>query len=379
MQISRLNGIYNTVSRGKNIIAQPISNRNLYASKKKQVFTASKGHYNSILYNRVKVQNKISFTGFKQAKNIDEAKTFAYEHLGINLCYELEDLEVANYVNRALYEFQNRNKGMDPVFEGILTTDNEALMAGIHPKYPILFINEKVLKNLDETIKEALFDSLNEKDLLLYGNNALEFSLSKEQQRLIRDFQRDSKSMPLEDKINLAEFLRNVKTMSCLPSFISFINLYCNGGKENLEKFNIDIGFRTFSKLAQDVQDKIIQILNRQGIRLKVGDGGPFCIINHEIGHKLHRNQIGEEKFNNLNFVFKKSKVKETSNFVVLAMQNFIDKEPDWFHTVLVSPYASSSPGEFVAETYSYLAKGETLSDEIMELYRKYEGPENFN
>lgn len=379
MQISRLNNIYNTVSRGKNITAQPVINRSLNTSRNEQVFTPSKGHYNSIIYNRTKAQNEISFKGFKQTKSIEEAEAFANEHLGITLCYELEDLEIANYVNRALYEFQQRNKGVKPVFEGIATTDNEALMAGTHPKYPVLFVNEKVLQNLDGTIKKALADSLNEKDLLLYGDNALEISLSKNQQRLIEDFQKDSKSMPLEDKINLAEFLRNVRTLSFLPSFVPFINLYCNGGKEELEKLNLDIGFRVYSKLPQDVQDKIIKILNMRGIRLKVDDGGPFCIINHEIGHKLHRNQAGEEEFNELNFVFRKNEEKEASNSVVSAMQNFINREPDWFHTVLISPYAASSPGEFVAETYSYLSKGRVLSDEIMELYKKYEGPKDFN
>ena len=40
-----------------------------------------------------------------------------------------------------------------------------------------------------------------------------------------------------------------------------------------------------------------------------------------------------------------------------------------------VSSYASTSIGEFVAETYAKMIAGKHLSDDVIALYKKYNGP----
>ena len=40
-----------------------------------------------------------------------------------------------------------------------------------------------------------------------------------------------------------------------------------------------------------------------------------------------------------------------------------------------VSWYAQSGIGEFVAEVYAKLIKGEEIADDVLALYKKYNGP----
>ena len=40
-----------------------------------------------------------------------------------------------------------------------------------------------------------------------------------------------------------------------------------------------------------------------------------------------------------------------------------------------VSDYATESPLEFVAKAFSQLMEGKTFSDDVMALYKKYNGP----
>ena len=40
-----------------------------------------------------------------------------------------------------------------------------------------------------------------------------------------------------------------------------------------------------------------------------------------------------------------------------------------------VSDYATTGPGEFIAENYDYLIDGRKLSDDVMALYKKLGGP----
>ena len=40
-----------------------------------------------------------------------------------------------------------------------------------------------------------------------------------------------------------------------------------------------------------------------------------------------------------------------------------------------VSSYAQTSIGEFIAETYAKMVRGDKISDDVMKLYEKYNGP----
>lgn len=40
-----------------------------------------------------------------------------------------------------------------------------------------------------------------------------------------------------------------------------------------------------------------------------------------------------------------------------------------------VSEYAQTSIGEFIAETYAKMVRGDKITDDVMKLYEKYNGP----
>ena len=51
-------------------------------------------------------------------------------------------------------------------------------------------------------------------------------------------------------------------------------------------------------------------------------------------------------------------------------------KDEETHNTALkVSSYAGTSIGEFVAETYAKMISGEKIPDDVMKLYKKYNGP----
>jgi len=55
--------------------------------------------------------------------------------------------------------------------------------------------------------------------------------------------------------------------------------------------------------------------------------------------------------------------------------KEFLESESEQYIASKISAYAKRSPLEFVAECYARLMHGEKLPDEVMALYKKYEGP----
>lgn len=78
--------------------------------------------------------------------------------------------------------------------------------------------------------------------------------------------------------------------------------------------------------------------------------------VHHEVGHALHRERLGHLDFQDL-----RAAGWPGDTEAKIARQ--------------VSRYATTHPGEFVAETFSGLVNGERYSDEVMALYKKYNGP----
>lgn len=114
-----------------------------------------------------------------------------------------------------------------------------------------------------------------------------------------------------------------------------------------------------FREIAKSNGETLEQTLNRWG-RNKF-DGaytsgyvkGSYQELFHELGHKAHAASY-------------KNFGKIDSNWNLKATQETAAK---------VSKYATKSPEEFVAETFSFLTKGEKLPSDVMALYKKYGGP----
>jgi hypothetical protein len=103
--------------------------------------------------------------------------------------------------------------------------------------------------------------------------------------------------------------------------------------------------------LWRDTERKMKQLFN-SGYS---SSSDPLHVVNHEIGHFLHYNALGNQSYQFF---------RDTP---LTSLQiNMIRTE--------VSAYATSNPIEFVAETYAGLKAGRKYSDEIMRLYAYFGG-----
>jgi hypothetical protein len=83
--------------------------------------------------------------------------------------------------------------------------------------------------------------------------------------------------------------------------------------------------------------------------------GDNFGLIYHEYGHLMHYNNMTQQQLDRF-------KTQFSAADKAIAMK--------------VSDYASTDFREFVAETYKALLIGHTFPQDVMDLYRKYNGPE---
>ena len=91
----------------------------------------------------------------------------------------------------------------------------------------------------------------------------------------------------------------------------------------------------------------------------------PFHAIYHEIGHDLHA--IEGAKW-----------LEEIATGRISAKTQSLCNEFKNKHIQIagqVSEYACTNPAEFVAEVYAKCLNGQTFSDDVMALYKKYGGP----
>jgi Zn-dependent oligopeptidase len=85
-------------------------------------------------------------------------------------------------------------------------------------------------------------------------------------------------------------------------------------------------------------------------------DWDRFGILYHEFGHMLHDKSVPEGRLDSFYEDFKSSPEKQK-----------IAKK--------ISSYAATNMHEFIAETYQELVSGKKLPQDVMDLYRQYNGP----
>jgi hypothetical protein len=114
-----------------------------------------------------------------------------------------------------------------------------------------------------------------------------------------------------------------------------------------------------------DVNERDMEGWRDEGVA--AGDDAEWLML-HEIGHaevldELSIDQIAEYQEQPLS-------VAPDGDFPVLENMELVEDE--------VGEYATTSVSEFLAETYAGLAQGQDYSDELMELYEGYGGPDSW-
>ncbi len=301
------------------------------------------------------------------------------------------------------------------------------------PNFGNMVINKNYFdeKILDKEIKDFLYTekgkryfTLNEKTgdiatVLIVG--CVRPFPSKDLMMLVEEFYKDSSKLSIYDKQKLFYSLQ-YGTDNALGVLRSPLEHIKNLAWAKRHLFNGTVNIDEVSKLSNEKQAEILKNMVQ-----KLEDSGSFwefkynielpeTTIYHEMGHlqdfarnlkeldvkqwyinlkqiwkdSWHKTKTGEdlsrvhveEVDNRWGAISKEyykklldEKPKEFKKFYP-DLYEFITNQKTQQSAGKVSSYAQSGIGEFIAETYKDMIAGKNLPDDVIQLYRKYKGPE---
>jgi hypothetical protein len=159
---------------------------------------------------------------------------------------------------------------------------------------------------------------------------------------------------------------------------IDDIDNYIERGVKFFEKRNMVLPEWVLEKrksgfnLAQKIElsEDLEMLANPHTEKIK---GNAFRKIYHEMGHLQHQYSC-----KNYKYLGKHEECMKWFGKVSEQTKEFLETPTIQTTAGKISTYAQESPSEFVAETYSHLAAGRKLDDEVVALYKKYNGPNLF-
>ena len=287
---------------------------------------------------------------------------------------------------------------------------------------------------LDKEIKELIYAKNGEK--MFTFNKNIETQTSKyfmgnsyvvpnnDLAKLIDAFYKDSSKVSVSDKQKIYySFLEGYnKSTRSLRSPIEALEKLQKEDGDFLKQNNITINIEELSKLKTEKQKEFLEKIfkkmsqNRQYKYTEYPVISPTSTVHHELGHlqdfaknlkelDLKEWEIGTKKFWNKLWQDAKNGIKKEDRIGVNEVNNrwgsiekdkykkLFEKEPEKFKKQYpdlyefltnqekqqtagkVSEYAQSGIGEFVAETYKKMISKEKLPEDVLALYKKYNGP----
>lgn len=234
---------------------------------------------------------------------------------------------------------------------------------------------------------------------------------------LIRKYQKSPDLLSIPEKREVYYNLQQAADMQdSLLLFSPFNTL--QKYKNNFEKYGININLDELSRMTTEKQSEklkefFIEYQKKSGkneIEINIPYNPSTKTIYHEMGHlQDFAKNLKELDLKQFNFSFKdaykevKEGKKHTADIDHVnnrwggitydGYKDLLTKNPDKFKkrypdlyefltnqeiqqtTGKVSWYAQTSIGEFIADVYAKMVKGEKLSDDVMALYKKYNGP----
>ncbi len=306
-----------------------------------------------------KLAEKITF---KPAQTLEEAAQFGKNNLGIQNYrgFEAADKEVVNFANEGFVTLSNKvsgNTNMPKYFEfrnfeggyAATTTDGG------------IVLNKNFFRNIDSELAGRL--SVLEKQGVLIRNAENQIGVSgfideAYAKDILKHIERYNKGeiTTLKDKMYLYNWFDDALQVGSAPfnSPLKSIKaiLKNNDAVEILKSKGILTDIAQIEKLSTKEQASLFMRMIKDGnLPISIGEGAgkgvsPFHAIYHEIGH-LNDNVV-------------------SGGWVSQADEQIAG---------LVSGYAMTKPREFIAETYAKLISGKKLPDEVLELYKKLNGP----
>lgn len=376
---------------------------------------------------------------FQEAKTLDEALKFAKDTLKIPEVDKNFTLEALNTANRGLVDVSNAYKGSVFMpralrYKAVGDSYIAAVVRDIESKhFGEMWINSDMFNHasLNKDLKDALFLNGTErlyplKEGLITTHNSIGTIPDKKLETLIKSFYENPDKLSITDKQNLYYSLADINQIASLhkrsPLYafekISKSNAYENYIKNGGEKFDINKlrGLKTEEqgKEIETLLEKMKDSNNLLSFQSTIGN--PRSTIYHEMGHlqdyaeNLKKLDIMHWEFN-LKKIWKESwenaKLGKTSsnNSAIRQVDNrwaTIHKKyyrnlfktnpeklkkicPDFYEFLTnqeiqqtagkVSKYAQSGIGEFIAECHAEMIAGKKLPEDVINLYKKYNGP----
>ena len=388
------------------------------------------------LYNeKMQLVNLAEKIDFKEAKTVDEGIKFAKDVLKIGEVGDGFTLDAINYANKGLVDVANANKGhlfmpKKLIFEELKENEIAHVIRSIDSeRFGELAINKRFFdaKVLDEKLKKLLFNSDGKQTFKFNKDGTINVPTwfntamvpDKKCGSLIKQYYENSAGMNTTDKRKLY-YTMNGNYDTLFGQFERFPLDTLKKNRDFYEKnLGIKIDIESLSKKSTeeqadyllDLTKKIEEkgIFNKYDMKLQ----NPEKTIYHEMGHlqdfakNLKELDVKKWKFPSFKDAWEDAKAgkKHQSNTEIdhvnnrwqgLAYDGFKDlfdknpekfkkKYPDLYEFLTnqttqqtagkVSWYAQTSIGEFVAEVYAKLVSGAKLPDDVMALYKKYNGP----
>ncbi len=342
---------------------------------------------------------------FENAKTIEEARKFTKEVLGIGDVDSSFTLDVLNSVNRDLTDVVNANKGNLYMPKALrFQALDKNLAASVYlgnvnnTCFGEMCINKRFYDNseLDKLLKEDLFGQNGEQVFVfdktqnnkLVKTRALGFVgiiPDEKLSTLIRRYYDSPERLTLPEKrILFNSFYAESDKRDIYTCSAEFINLIKNNSDVKAAGINIDVNEWIQKKNSQEL---IQYVTDKLGKHIHVADIIVPCIepttIAHEMGHiqdvGLNMSKYISQK-NGINNrwgalrYFEGLSADEAKKSLPL-LKEFLDNPESQNTAGKVSSYAQSGIGEFVAEVYARLVKGRKFDDDVMALYKKYNGP----
>lgn len=368
---------------------------------------------------------------FKEAKNVEEGIAFAKNILKIGEVDKAFTLDAINFANKGLVEVANANKGKLFMPKKLYYRDlGNNTVAGVVKEiqskhFGSLSINKQYFEHetLDKYINSCL--GIGKKEAAASTTKAASSTAAKAKGDfcftcrvddkildLIKRYEKAPESLTVAEKREIMSNLGQAGSIQKSMLRLSPMTALKNNMKL-FEKNGIQVNVKEFEALPTEKQsEKIVDLFSQ--LKEKVGNVyinvpylSPTETIHHEMGHlQDFAKNLKELDLKNISLkdVFsgvRDGKYSEYTDFVgnrwggltYGGYKDLFEKNPQKFQKTYpdlyefltnqdtqqsvgkISAYAQTSIGEFIAEVYGKMIRGEKIADDVMDLYKKYNGP----
>ena len=318
---------------------------------------------------------------FIPAKTLEEAHEYARK-IGASELYlgKNDTLEVLNFLNEGFTKFKNAHLGLAEIPRRVYFKDSgEQNLMSASSMFKSFYINENIfgIDKIDENIQKRLDDIVD--SFCDRGEKGIEIPLFysdieeiEYMENLINTYCKNKNQLNYGQKVELYTILSDMKYNVSLFAYkpkdfakklFSQKNVFTNCKPELKKKHLEEIlstetdfdALRIFSRILREEQENF---------KIK-GTNSKFSTLLHEMGHL-------QDYFEERTPASGKYKSEE---LYPESLKEWLSNERTQSIAFNVSSYATTGPGEFIAETYAKLLSGDSVSEEAIALYKELKGP----